>query len=473
MADQELTFKPATELRRLIAERVVSPVELVDLYLTRIERLDGRLNSYLTVASDQARAAAREAEAAIMRGGPLGPLHGLPISIKDLEMTDGIRTTSGSLVFKDRVPQQDSIVVERVRAAGAIILGKTNTPEFGLSGTTENRLGDACRNPWDPSRTAGGSSGGAAASVAAGLCALATGTDGGGSIRIPASFCGTFGIKGTQGRVPRYPAALPAVANQLSQPGPITRTVADAALLLQVLAGYDPRDPVSLRDTPDDYMAALKAGARGLRIGWSQDYGFAAVDPEVVEVCQRAAMRFRDLGSSVHEVAVPLDEEPFLPFWTLFATNMYAAFGQLYHDRADELTEYGRETFAFGASVTGVDYARAVGAVEGYKAQFDSIFERCDLLLSPTMAVTAFPIEQRPQTIAGRPVHPFWGFLPFTYLINMIGHPAASIPCGLSTEGLPVGLHIVGRRGDEGRIMAAAAAFEAPEPLKGKRPPVS
>src|SRR5712692_5145524 len=237
MLNDESAFTPATELRRLIAAKAISPVELVELYLRRIERLDSRLHSYLTVVRDQALAAATAAEAAVMQGEELGALHGIPISIKDLELTQGIRSTSGSLAFRDRVPEQDSLVVERVRRAGAIILGKTNTPEFGLSATTRNRLGDDCRNPWDPDGTSGGSSGGAAAALAAGLCALATGTDGGGSIRIPASFCGVYGLKPTQGRVPRYPAAVPPVANQLSQPGPIARTVADVALLLRVLAG--------------------------------------------------------------------------------------------------------------------------------------------------------------------------------------------------------------------------------------------
>ena len=277
--DENLAFAPASELAALIADKQASPVELTALYFERIERLDGQLHAYLTLCRDEAMQAAKEAENAVMRGDALGPLHGVPISIKDLELTKGIRTTSGSLPFKDRIPDEDSIVVERVKAAGAIILGKTNTPEFGHRGTTENLLGEPCRNPWNTERTPGGSSGGAAAALAAGLCAIATGSDGGGSVRIPASFCGLYGIKPTQGRVPRYGGrAAPAIANQLSQSGPITRTVRDSAILLQALAGHDARDAGSLRDAPADYIAALDRDISGLRIGWSPDFGYAAVD---------------------------------------------------------------------------------------------------------------------------------------------------------------------------------------------------
>ena len=241
--DHDLAFAPATKLRDLIASKQITSVELTELYLSRIDRLDGQLNSYLTLTPDIALAQAKRADEATAMDESLGPLHGVPISIKDLEMTRGVRTTSGSLVFEDRTPDEDSVVVERVLNAGAVMLGKTNTPEFGHRGTTENLLGPPCRNPWNTDCTPGGSSGGAAAGLVAGLCAISTGSDGGGSIRIPASFCGLYGIKPTQGRVPRYAGrGAQAIVNQLSQPGPITRTVRDAAMLLQTLAGWDARD---------------------------------------------------------------------------------------------------------------------------------------------------------------------------------------------------------------------------------------
>ena len=471
--EDNIAFAPASEQRQLIANREISPVELTELYLRRIDELDARLNSYLTVVSDEAMGTAKAAEDAVTRGDALGDLHGLPISIKDLEMTRGIRTTGGSLAYKDRVPDEDSIVVERVRKAGAIILGKTNTPEFGLLGMTENRLGDHCRNPWNTERTSGGSSGGAAAAVVASLCSLATGGDGGGSIRIPASFCGVYGIKPTLGRVPRYSgASAPALANHFIQSGPLTRTVRDSALLLQVLSGHDPRDATSLRETPPDFVAALDMGVKGLRIAWSPDFGYAAVDPEVAEVTSGAARAFEGLGCSVSDPDLGLDS-PFDVFWEMFDTNAYASYRHLLERQADLLTDYGRESIERGATVTGADYARALGYIDRLKGRFADLFESYDLLLSPTMAVPAFPVGQRLSEIDRKEVHPFWSYSPFSYPINMIGNPAASVPCGFSSDGMPIGLHIVGRLGDEATVLAASAAFERVRPWIGHRPAVS
>ena len=471
LMDDDLAFAPASELRRLIAGKEVSPVELTELYLRRIDRLDSRLDSYLTVAHDQAISAARSAEEAVMRGDDLAPLHGLPISIKDLEMTRGLRTTSGSLIFEDRVPAEDSVVVERVRQSGAVILGKTNTPEFGYLGTTENRLGGPCRNPWNTERTTGGSSGGAGASAVAGLCALAQGSDGGGSIRIPSSFCGVYGIKPTLGRVPQYAGPGPISPNHFSQAGPMTRSVADSAMLLQVLAGHDPRDPSSIRQAPPDFMAALDRDVSGLRIAWSPDYGYAAVDPEVAEVAFRAATAFEEMGCHVESSDISLDA-PFDAFWTIFSAVGYTRVG-LVLQNADMLTDYARECLEHGASVTGSEYAAGLAYFDLLRQQFDDLFDEYDLLLSPTTAVPAFPPDDRPARIAGRDVDPFWGFLPFTYPINMIGYPAASIPAGFSSDGMPIGLHIVGRSGDEETVLAASAAFEKARPWIDVRPPVS
>ena len=471
--DENLAFAPASDLRALIADRQVSPVELTALYFERIDRLDSQLHAYLTLCRDEAMQAAKDAEDAVMRGDALGPLHGVPISVKDLELTKGIRTTSGSLPFKDRIPDEDSIVVERVKAAGAVILGKTNTPEFGHRGTTENLLGEPCRNPWNTERTPGGSSGGAASGLAAGLCAIATGSDGGGSIRIPASFCGVYGIKPTQGRVPRYGGrSAPRVAGQIAQSGPITRTVRDAAILLQALAGWDARDATALRDAPDDYIAALDRDISGLRIGWSADFGYAAVEPEVVAVCGGAARVLEDMGCSVGDDAFAIDS-PQEHFRVIFASNTYASSGYLLRERPDELTDYFREAMERGATFTAADYARALGEMDALKAQFDAYFDDYDLLLSPTMAVPAFEIERHPPVIGGKEVDPFFGYLPFTYPINMIGHPAASVPCGFSSDGMPIGLHIVGRKGNEATVLAASAAFERAMPWVDKKPVVS
>ena len=472
--DQDLAFAPATELRDLMADKQITSVELTELYLSRIERLDGQLNSYLTLTPEIALDQARRADEAIAMGESLGPLHGVPISIKDLEMTRGIRTTSGSLVFADRKPDENSIVVERVLNAGAVMLGKTNTPEFGHRGTTENLLGPPCRNPWNTDCTPGGSSGGAAAGLSSGLCAISTGSDGGGSIRIPASFCGLYGIKPTQGRVPRYAGrGGQAIANQLSQPGPVTRTVRDAATLLQTLAGWDARDVSSLRQAPGDYAAALERDISGLRIAWSDDYGYAPVDPEVVEVCVNAAREFERMGCTVGDPGFALDS-PQEHFRVIFATNTYASSWHLLHTRPDDLTDYFREAMEFAATLTAADYAKALGGFDQIRVKFDALFEEFDLLLSPTMAVPAFPIGEHPNTIGGRTIDdPSFGYLPFTYPINAIGHPAASVPCGFSEDGLPIGLHIVGRKGDEETVLAASAAFEQARPWARLRPAVS
>jgi aspartyl-tRNA(Asn)/glutamyl-tRNA(Gln) amidotransferase subunit A len=473
MPDADLAFKPATEIRSMIAAKQISSVEITQLYLDRIDALDSQLNSYLTVTTDIALRGAKAADDATMRGEDLGPLHGVPISIKDLEMTKGIRTTSGSLVYKDRIGTYDSVVVERVKKAGAVILGKTNTPEYGIIGHTENRLGDHCRNPWNTERTTGGSSGGAGASVAAGLTALATGSDGGGSIRIPAGFCGIYGIKPTQGRISYYFGANADPAfNLVSQSGPMTRTVADSAMLLQVLAGRDPRDPGALRVEPDDYMAATKRGVEGLKIGWSPDFGFAAVDSDVTKVTASAVRTFENMGCTVDEIDLPLSD-PFEYFWPLFTTMMYTRAANLLEDHRDELNWYSVWALEGGKAVTGAEYLKALGRVEALKSQFADMFDKYDLIITPSTATTAFPVGEPPARIGGKDVHWFSGYVPYTMPINMIGATAASIPCGFASDGLPVGLHIIGRPGAESTVFAASAAFEKARPWIQHRPPVS
>ena len=476
MVDEELAFSPATELVELIASKQVSPVELTELYYRRIDRLDPKVNSYLLLTRDYAMDAARAAEAAVVRGDDLGPLHGLPVSIKDTQMTKGFTSTSGSIVFKDRVPERDSAVVERVLDAGAIMLGKTNAPEFGLVGTCENSLGEPGRNPWNTDRVPGGSSGGAAAATAASLCAISTGGDGGGSIRIPASFCGVYGIKPTQGRVSGYSGLQgPAMVNSFfGQSGPLSRTVRDAALMLQVLAGHDRRDPISLREVPPDFVAAVDRDISGLRVAWSPDYGFAAVDPEVLETTTNAAREFEQLGCDVEESDLVMDS-PYSAYGPIYEASAYITYGRYVETHGDRMTHYAKEFIEWGSRVTAGDYARAQARIDELKAQMTDLFEEYDLLLSPTTSVTAIPVGEFPDEYAGRPAYPhrYFGFHPFTYPINAIGHPAASIPAGFSSEGMPIGLHIVGRKGDEVTVLAASAAFERAMPWFGRRPPVS
>ena len=463
MTEEELAFKPANELAKLIADKRLSPVELMKLYLGRIEDLDPRLNAFLTVSADAGLRAAEAAEKAILAGDEVGPLHGVPVAVKDLEATAGLKTTYGSLVYKNYVPDHDSVVVERLHGAGAVVIGKTNTPEFGLSATTQNRLSDDGRNPWDTSRTAGGSSGGSAAAVAAGMCPLATGGDAGGSIRIPGSFCGVFGIKPTLGRVPRFGGVGRPAPNPIAQNGPIARTVEDAALMLQVIAGLDDRDVTSIRQTPPDFRARLDEGVRGLKIAWTPDFGYGAVDREVVAITAEAARLFEELGAIVEAPDVRVDD-PRETLRSAGPADMYASYGHLLKERRDDLSDVVVKRLEAGKLVTGTEYAVALRRREELKYQVAVLMETYDLLVSPTMAVTAFPIGEPPLTIAGRTVEPESGFNPFNPIFNHTGHPAASIPCGLSADGLPVGLHVAGRLGDEATVLRAAAAFEQARP---------
>ena len=472
MKDRELAFAPAHRLAKLIAGKKVSPVEVTELFLGRIGELDTQLNAYLTVAGDEALDFAREAQRAVMDGRELGPLHGVPISIKDLEMTAGIRTTFGSLVYRDYVPDGDSGVAGRIRASGAVMMGKTNTPEFGMSGTTDNRLADDCRNPWDTSLTPGGSSGGAGAAVAAGLCPMATGSDAGGSIRIPASFCGVYGIKPTLGRVPRFGGVARPSPNPVSQPGPMTRTVRDAALMLQALAGPDDNDVITIREEPPDFVSGLDDGVEGLRVAWSPDLGFAVVDGEVAEITAQAASLFEEMGAAVEETDLALDD-PFNRLDAIPLANGYAAYGHLYEERQGDLSDLVADRLERGKRVTGSEYAVALRYLEQMRRQLDLLMERYDLLLTPTMATAAFPIGPRPGVIAGREVEPDWGFNPFNQVFNMTQQPAASIPCGFTAGGLPVGLHAVGRLRDEATVLRASAAFERLRPWTDALPPVS
>jgi Asp-tRNA(Asn)/Glu-tRNA(Gln) amidotransferase A subunit family amidase len=471
MTDADLAFTPASKLREMVASRAVSPVELVELYLRRIERLNPTLNAYLTVCADEALTSAKAAEQAVRQGSDLGPLHGVPIAIKDLELTKGVRTTAGSLVFVDKVPDYDSIVVERVRKSGAVIIGKTNTPELGLFPRTENRLGPPCVNPWDTTRTVGGSSGGSAVALAAGLAPVAVGSDGGGSIRMPCSFTGTCGFKPTHGRIPRYGGYGKPAPNQFAQSGPMANTVRDTAILLQVLSGFDARDPGSLRAPMPDMLVGLDSGVKGLRVGWSADLGYAAIDPEVVRITYRAAKALAEQGAAVSEFALDVGE-PWPPFWAIYEANSYLSYRFLLEERAADLTDYVREALEVGAGITGREYAQALRYVDGLRCRADELMTQYDLLVTPATAVPAFPTGQPPKTIAGRQIHSFWGCHPTLFPFNMTGQPAMSVPAGI-VGGLPIGLQIIGRRGEDALALRAAAALEQALPWAGKRPPVS
>ncbi len=473
MNDGDLAFTPAWQLRQWIGEQKLSPVELVSTYLRRIESLDTQLNAFLTVCGDEALAAAKLAEEQVMHGDKLGALHGIPVPIKDLNRTAGIRTTRGSLIFRDDVPDSDDLVVARIRAAGAIIIGKTNTPEFGHRGTTENLLGEPCRNPWDITRTPGGSSGGAAVAIASGFSPIAQGSDGGGSIRIPAGFCGVYGLKPTRGRVPGSYSG-PGGWNAFGQIGPLSRTVHDAAFLLDVMAGPNPDNPMSILDAPPDFQAALNGGVKGLRVALVPSLGGMPVEGEVQSTVEASAKLLADMGAQVDEPDVALDGMLLREsFRTIFISDMSANLGWLLESHADELMPSMRAFLEDASRWTVADLARSLREMERLKGRMRELFSTYDVLLTPTAAVPAFPIEGWPDTINGVAVDPRWAFTPFCYLFNMTGQPAASVPAGLSNDGLPIGLHVVGRFGDEATVLRVSAALEEAQPWAVHRPPVS
>lgn len=476
MYAQDFAFTPAHELVKYIAQKKISPVELTEMSLHRIERLNPKLNAFLTICAEAALQAAREAEKTVMKGQALGPLHGVPISIKDLETTERIRTTKGSLVYQDWIPDRDEIVVERLRAAGAIVLGKTNTPEFGLSGTTENRLADDCRNPWDLERTSGGSSGGAAAAVAAGIHPVAQGSDAGGSIRIPSSFCGIYGLKGTQGRVPRRMAdTMGRHPVNFAQIGPMTRTVKDAAVMLQVMAGPHPDAEYGTIQTPaPDFCVELKRGVKGLRMAWASDLGHAPVDREVRNKTEDAALVFEEMGASIEPAPLKVDLEKLRrTYQILNFVKAFVTYGFLLPDHEDNLMPAVREKIRQGRRYTGAEYAVALSELSLFRAYIEEFFTEFDVLLLPTVAVPAFPCGDPPQIIEGRELEEQYSFTPFNFLFNMAGNPAASLPCGFSADGLPIGLQAVGRKYEETKVLGVSAAFEQARPWAHQLPPVS
>ena len=471
MASDGLCWMPASEMAAAIRRRKISPVEVMKVVLARIERLNPTLNAFVTLTAEQAMRDARAAERALgKRGAKLGPLHGVPFSTKDLVNTRNIRTTFGTRLYADNVPTETAPIVERMLAAGAIQLGKTNTPTFGWIGATHNLLFGVTRNPWNLDRTPGGSSGGASAAVAAGLGPLAIGTDGGGSIRIPASFTGIVGHKASFGRIPVQPGSA---VWSLSHVGPMTRTVTDAALMMNVCAGPDSRDSLSLPAERVDYVKALKGGIKGLRVAWIPDPGYAKlVDPEVVAVCARAAKRFRELGCRVEEVN-PRWPSPRQPWKAIFcggvATRLTPYLAERRADIEAGLVGLIEETMSWGPTT----YAQAWLDRMAWWEHPRRLFETYDFVLTPTTACPPFKIGlDNPNEIAGRPAEPY-EWIPFTYPFNMTGQPACSVPAGVTADKLPVGLQIVGRRFDDVTVLRAAYAFERAQPWRELTPPLN
>ena len=470
MDELEICYLSATDMANAIKTRKLSPVEIMEAILHRIERLNPKVNAYCTLVAESAMKQARQAEAMVLRGEKLGPLHGVPVSIKDLIFTGGIRTTAGSRIYQNFIPKQDAIAVERLKAAGAIVIGKTNTAEFGWVAITDNPLFGVTRNPWNLELTPGGSSGGAAASVALGMGPLAMGNDGGGSIRIPASFCGVFGFKPSFGRVPQYPD-FPGWET-LGHTGPITRTVEDAALAMEVIAGRDDRDPSSLPDTTLHCLPFPGADLKGLKVAWSHDLGYAPVDPQVLRITEAAIKTFTMLGATV-EIATPEVGSPENAFVTIVAARMATVFQDKMEQWGEHITPALARFIQRNSDKSAADYIEACFEQLKYWQGIRPFFEKYDLLLTPTATVLPFELGIfGPKEIAGRKVSAL-EWMAFTYPFNMTGQPAASVPCGWTDDGLPIGLQIVGRRFDDATVLRAAFAFEQASPWADKRPPLS
>ncbi|MCZ2805813.1 amidase [Modestobacter sp. VKM Ac-2983] len=465
----ELCTRPATELVALVRDREISARELMDAHLDRIERLNPELNAIVTLDAEGARAAADAADARLAAGEPVGPLHGLPVAHKDTHATGGMRTTWGSPLHAETVPARDELVVARLKAAGAIRVGKTNVPEFAAGSHTFNTLFGATHNPYRHGLSAGGSSGGAAAALAAGLVPIAEGSDMGGSLRNPAAFCNVVGLRPTPGRVPSHPTAIG--WSQLSVQGPMGRTVGDVALGLSALAGPDARVPISLTDPGAPFAAPLPTELTGLRVAWAPDLGGQVpVDPAITAVLMDQLGVFRDLGATVEEDCPDLagaDEA----FGVLRAWLFEASFGALVREHPDQVKETIRWNAARGAALTGADVGRAEVAHTALFERVVAFFERFDVLLAPTTQVLPFPVEQEyPTEVAGVPQEDYLGWMRSCTLISATGCPALSVPGGFTPDGLPVGLQVIGAPRADRRVLEVGHAFEQATGFGRRRP---
>jgi aspartyl-tRNA(Asn)/glutamyl-tRNA(Gln) amidotransferase subunit A len=467
----DLHWMPAYELLAMVHRRELKPSELMAATIARIEALNPQLNAFCATRFDQAMTEARVLDEKLARGAATGSLAGLPLGVKDLEDVAGMTTTFGSAPFKDNLAHEDSVQVARLKAAGAIVVGKTNTPEFGHTAFTRNLLFGASRNPWNLERTPGGSSGGSSAAIASGMTPLATASDWGGSIRIPAAYTGSFGLKPTQGLIPAGPRLGMTQWVDFAVVGPITRTVRDAALYLDAVVGYHPSDSGSLPHPRISYCDVLEHAPHNLRIAFHPDFGHA-VDPEVRRATTAAAMIFRDLG---HQVTI-LDEpviETAQAWRTIGGPQSFAALNPYLEAHREQ---YGR-AFLAGVENAAKTSWRDYGAAYRVRTQFNEwlreLFARFDLLLTPTLPTAAFAAAgPPPKVIDGRPIDDVMHALVFTYPFNFSGHPAASVRAGITTEGLPCGLQIVAERHRDDLVMQAAYAYEQARPWNGHWPSI-
>lgn len=462
----ELCFLSATELLAAYRAKHLSPVEVTEAVLARIARLDPAINGFCGVWEEEALAAARQSEARWSQGAPEGRLDGVPTSLKDLMLVKGKPTGRGSLTSQpDDIAADDAPAIARLRAEKAIFLGRTTTPEFGWKGCGDSPRTGITRNPWNLDRNPGGSSSGAATAVATGMGCLALGSDGGGSIRMPAGFCGIYGLKANYGRVPAYPASA---FGTLSHVGPMTRTVDDAALMLDVMTGPDVRDWQSLPAPAEGFAAATVGGVAGWRIAYSPDLGYAKVDPEIAALVRTAAGRFAEMGAIVEEVSPGFDDpiEAFRIHWYAGAANLMRSFPP---EKQAVMDPGLRQIAGEGARYSLMDYMKAMGQREALGQHMKRFHQTYRLLLTPTLPIPAFEAgEEWPR---GSGMTRWLDWTPFSFPFNLTRQPAATIPCGVTSGGLPAGLQIVGDLYDEASVLRASRAYEEGRPFEA--PPMA
>ncbi|MFQ5441489.1 MAG: Asp-tRNA(Asn)/Glu-tRNA(Gln) amidotransferase subunit GatA [Thermodesulfobacteriota bacterium] len=480
-------FDTIGTLSQRLRKKELTSVEVTRAYLKRIEEVDAKINSFITVTADEALESARLADERLMKGADVPPLTGIPISVKDIFSTSGVKTTCASRILAGFVPPYDATVIRKLKDAGAVILGKTNMDEFAMGSSTENSAFGPTLNPWSRERVPGGSSGGSAASVAAGECAGSVGTDTGGSIRQPAACCGVVGMKPTYGRVSRF--GMIAFASSLDQAGPLTRDVTDAAIILGAIAGHDPGDSTSIDAAVPDYLASLKGGVKGLKIGIPEEYFIEGMDKETEVLVQEAIEVLRGRGAEPVKIRLPHTEYAVSVYYLVAtaeaSSNLARYDGVKYGSRAESdggLVEMYKETRdkGFGSEVKRRimlgTYSLSAGYYDAYykkasqvrtliKRDFEEAFKSCDVIVTPTAPAPAFKIGEKTED----PLTMYLSDI-FTISCNLAGLPGISVPCGLTGEGLPTGLQILGRPMDEETVLRAAYAYEEAGPWKDKRP---
>ena len=466
----DIRFLTIADAAREIEARRLSPTELAAAHLDRIERTEPALNSFITLLADEAMAQAREAEREIARGAYRGALHGIPVGLKDLYYTRGVRTTVGSKILRDFVPDYDSAAAERFAAAGAILMGKLQMHEFALGATSVNPHDGPARNPWDVSRITGGSSGGSGSAVASGQCMAALGSDTGGSIRIPAALCGIVGLKPTFGRVSRH--GVYPLAWSLDTAGPMTRSVRDSAIVLNALAGYDARDPSSANVPSADFAEGIDGGIRGLKIGAPTDFFYDVIDPQVADAICDATGVLESLGATVERIPLPALNQALGVSGTLLVTEAAETLFDKLRDRPDEIGEDVRARLYLGAMTPAVDYIRAQRARRAYNEQVAETMREYDLLVAPTAATGAPRVDQETVEIAGRTENALSLMSRLTRPFNLTGQPTISVPCGFTSDGMPIGMQLAGRAWDEATALRAAYAYEDATAWSGRKPPV-